>query len=65
MWVIKVTIQNCYGISKKTMKLEKGIKVILCLLVFISCSKKEEVLTLKKGTAIITGKVINLSEKFF
>tara|TARA_R110002050_G_scaffold4573_1_gene22040 strand:- start:23874 stop:25388 length:1515 start_codon:yes stop_codon:yes gene_type:complete len=63
MWVIKVTIQNCYGISKKTMKLEKGIKVILCLLVFISCSKKEEVLTLKKGTAIITGKVINLSEK--
>lgn len=44
------------------MRIENGLKVILCLLVLASCAKKEEVLSLKRGTAIITGKINNLSE---
>jgi len=44
------------------MRLKKGLIVVMCLLLFASCSKKEEVPRLKKGTAIITGKVNNLSE---
>lgn len=43
------------------MRLKNGLIFILCLLIFACCSKKDEVLTLKKGTAIITGKVKNLS----
>ena len=45
----------------RIMRLKNGLIFILCLLIFACCSKKDEVLTLKKGTAIITGKVKNLS----
>ena len=44
------------------MRFKDGIQIVLCLLIFASCSKKEDVLILKKGTAIITGRVNNLSD---
>jgi hypothetical protein len=44
------------------MKKWNALEGILCLLIMASCTKTEKLPVLERGTAVITGKVYNLSE---
>lgn len=65
LWVDLVEMKTVMGYLSKTnrtMKIKQKLKLILCIFILASCAEKEEVPTLQKGIAIITGKVINLGE---